>query len=307
LFVLGTERHEARRIDNQLRGRSGRQGDPGETQFYVSLEDDLLRVFGSDRMKSMMGRFGIPEDYPIENRFVGKQLEGAQTKIEGFHFDSRKNTLEYDDVMNHQRQSIYERRQKMMRAEKEEIEKLLETILENREEKEKLEQIIKEKREKIGEKAFLETVRRIALYTTDTLWMEHLEAMDYLRSSVNLRAYGQREPIVEYKKEGLMMFREMEEVFKEQVLSLIQTINVDVKQDLEVEETEPKEVLITSHNEPSEFSDTKNVGAPKNSDLNIGRNDPCPCGAINPATGEVYKWKKCGMINTPQHRKSLIN
>jgi preprotein translocase subunit SecA len=307
LFVLGTERHEARRIDNQLRGRAGRQGDPGETQFYVSLEDDLMRVFGPDRIKNMMGRFGIPEDFPIENRFVGKQLEAAQTKIEGFHFDSRKNTLEYDDVMNHQRQSIYERRQKMMRAEKEEIEKLLEQALENREEKEKLEKIIEEKKNKLGEQAFLETVRRIALYTTDTLWMEHLEAMDYLRSSVNLRAYGQREPIVEYKKEGLLMFREMEQVFKEQLLSLVQTINVEAKQNIQAEASSPKEVLLTSHNEPSEFSDVKEVKNSGNNELNIGRNDPCPCGAINPATGEVFKYKKCGLVNAPQHRKSLVH
>ncbi|MFH1608570.1 MAG: preprotein translocase subunit SecA, partial [Patescibacteria group bacterium] len=198
LFVLGTERHEARRIDNQLRGRSGRQGDPGETQFYVSLEDDLMRVFGSDRIKNMMGRFGIPEDVPVKNSFVSNALEGAQKKIEGFHFDSRKHTLEYDDVMNHQRESIYERRRKMIHADKKEIENILAQALENSAEKEKLEKIIKDKREKLGNEPFLETVRRISLYTTDTLWMEHLEAMDYLRSSVNLRAYGQREPIVEY-------------------------------------------------------------------------------------------------------------
>ena len=307
LFVLGTERHEARRIDNQLRGRAGRQGDPGETQFYVSLEDDLMRVFGSERIKTMMGRFGIPEDVPIENKFIGRQLEGAQAKIEGFHFDARKNTLEYDDVMNHQRQAIYERRQKMMRAEKEEIEKLLEQVLENREEREKLEKVIEDKRTKLGEEAFLETVRRIALYTTDTLWMEHLEAMDYLRSSVNLRAYGQREPIVEYKKEGLMMFKEMEQVFKEQVLSLVQTINAEGAERSRMDKEESKEILITSHNEPSEFSDTKKISNSPKHELNIGRNDPCPCGAINPTTGEVYKWKKCGMINAPQHRKSLIN
>ncbi len=132
LFVLGTERHEARRIDNQLRGRSGRQGDPGETQFFVSLEDDLMRVFGSDRVKAMMGRFGIPEDMPIQNRFINKSLESAQAKIEGFHFDARKHTLEYDDVMNHQRNVIYDRRGKMLRAEKEGIENLLETIREGR-------------------------------------------------------------------------------------------------------------------------------------------------------------------------------
>ncbi|KKR65363.1 MAG: Protein translocase subunit SecA, partial [Parcubacteria group bacterium GW2011_GWF1_40_5] len=186
LFVLGTERHEARRIDNQLRGRSGRQGDPGETQFYVSLEDDLMRVFGSDKIKTMMGRFGIPEDQPIENRFIGRTLEGAQAKIEGFHFDARKNTLEYDDVMNHQRKIVYERREKLMRADKNEVENLLEQVSLGR--VDDANKLIEEKRKKLGDEAFFETVRRIALYTTDALWMEHLEAMDYLRSSVNLRA-----------------------------------------------------------------------------------------------------------------------
>ena len=305
LFVLGTERHEARRIDNQLRGRSGRQGDPGETQFYVSLEDDLMRVFGSEKIKTMMGRFGIPEDQPIENRFIGKSLENAQAKIEGFHFDSRKNTLEYDDVMNHQRKIIYERRNKMLAADKEGIEELIQKITEGREGGE---EIVKEKRAKLGEEAFLETVRRIALYSNDALWMEHLEAMDYLRSSVNLRAYGQREPIVEYKKDGLMMFKEMEISFEEQVFSLISNINVEKEEVKTItlggsKNTGTEQSFITSHTEPNEFSDTKNV----KSDLDIGRNDPCPCGAINPATGEVYKWKKCGLINAPQHRKSLVN
>ncbi len=300
LFVLGTERHEARRIDNQLRGRSGRQGDPGGTQFYVSLEDDLMRVFGSDRIKNMMGRFGIPEDQPIENRFIGRTLEGAQTKIEGFHFDARKHTLEYDDVMNHQRKIIYERRQKMLNADKEGIETLLTNVALGREGAEK---IVDEKRKKLGDDAFLETVRRIALYTTDVLWMEHLEAMDYLRSSVNLRAYGQREPIVEYKKDGLAMFKEMEEVFKAQVFSLITTIEAPAKE----EEREVKQTLVTSHTESSELGRSGGAKSSPTTELNIGRNDPCPCGAINPATGEVYKYKKCGLINAPQHRKSLIN
>ena len=300
LFVLGTERHEARRIDNQLRGRSGRQGDPGETQFYVSLEDDLMRVFGSERIKGMMGRFKIPEDQPIENRFIGRTLEGAQAKIEGFHFDSRKNTLEYDDVMNHQRKIIYERRQKMLKADKAEIEAILKDVAENREGGEK---IIEEKRKKLGDDAFFETVRRIAFYANDTLWMEHLEAMDYLRSSVNLRAYGQREPIVEYKKDGLMMFKEMEEAFKEQVFSLIGTINTENVVNVQAEESAPRQTLVVSHDEPSE--DVKSAQADPTQ--SVGRNDPCPCGAINPVTSEVFKWKKCGMINAPQHRKSLVN
>jgi preprotein translocase subunit SecA len=303
LFVLGTERHEARRIDNQLRGRSGRQGDPGATQFYVSLEDDLMRVFGSDKIKNMMGRFGIPEDQPIENRFIGRTLESAQAKIEGFHFDARKHTLEYDDVMNHQRKIIYERRQKMLKADKEGIEELIQTITVESGEAQK---IVEEKREKLGEEAFLETVRRIALYTNDILWMEHLESMDYLRSSVNLRAYGQREPIVEYKKDGLSMFKQMEESFKEQVFSLVSSINRKEVKDMKKEEdSETGQTLVTSQ-EDSSGKPARNAtqGA---SGGEVGRNDPCPCGAINPATGEVYKYKKCGLINAPQHRKALIS
>jgi len=275
LFVLGTERHEARRIDNQLRGRSGRQGDPGGTQFFVSLEDDLMRVFGAESIKSMMGRFGIPEDQPIENRFIGRTLESAQSKIEGFHFDARKNTLEYDDVMNHQRNTIYARRQKMLRADKEEIEKILEQVSLGNEESVK---IIEDKRTKLGEEAFSETVRRIALYTNDVLWMEHLEQMDYLRSSVNLRAYGQREPIVEYKKEGLMRFKEMEEAFREQVMSLVSNINVENAQDNTKEEVKMQsEILVTNHQDLPEFADTK---------TEPGRNDLCPCGSGK-------KFKKC--------------
>jgi len=299
LFVMGTERHEARRIDNQLRGRSGRQGDPGETQFYVSLDDDLMRIFGAERIKSMMGRFGIPEDQPITNSLVSKTLEGAQKKIEGFHFDSRKNTLEYDDVMNHQRNIIYKMRGEMLRADKEGIEQILADASLGRENGE---QIIGDKRAKLGDENFMETVRRIALYTNDTLWMEHLEAMDYLRSSVNLRAYGQREPIVEYKKDGLAMFKEMQEVFKDQVFSLITTINTENVKNIEKEEEiTVKQTLVTNHTESAI------AGGVNKSELDVGRNDPCPCGAINPATGEVYKYKKCGLINAPQHRKSLIN
>ncbi|MFA6257021.1 MAG: preprotein translocase subunit SecA [Candidatus Paceibacterota bacterium] len=281
LFVLGTERHEARRIDNQLRGRSGRQGDPGATQFYVSLEDDLMRIFGAERIKNMMGKFGIPEDQPIENRFISRTLEGAQAKIEGFHFDARKHTLEYDDVMNHQRKIIYERRQKMLRADKERVEELLKDVAADRD---GLEKTIEEKKEKLGEAVFFETVRRIALYSTDNLWMEHLEAMDYLRSSVNLRAYGQREPIVEYKKEGLQMFKEMEAVFKEQVASMVSSINTEAASAIKKEEAGPKQTLITSHTEPSEMGGQKDSTAKKEDA--VGRNNPCPCGSGK-------KYKKC--------------
>ncbi|MCE9585025.1 preprotein translocase subunit SecA [Candidatus Nomurabacteria bacterium] len=275
LFVLGTERHEARRIDNQLRGRSGRQGDPGETQFFVSLEDDLMRIFGADRIKNMMGKFGIPEDHPIESRFIGRALENAQEKIEGFHFDSRKHTLEYDDVMNHQRQAVYARRQKMMQADKTEIEGLLNTLITL---KENAGEIIENKKKKLGEESFMETVRRISLYITDALWMEHLEDMDYLRSSVNLRAYGQREPIVEYKKEGLFMFKQMEENFKMQTLSLIETINVEnIENNKSADISADNQIILeNNHVESGEFEEVKDTG----------RNDLCPCGSGK-------KFKKC--------------
>ncbi len=285
LFVLGTERHEARRIDNQLRGRSGRQGDPGETQFYVSLEDDLMRIFGSDRIKTMMGRFGIPEDQPIENRFISNTLEGAQAKIEGFHFDSRKHTLEYDNVMNHQRKVIYERRRLMLTGSHEDLEKFLDNLSVSSSD---LKEIITEKRAAVGDNTFFETVRRIALYTTDTLWVEHLETMEYTRSSVNLRAYGQREPLIEYKKEGLRLFKEMEAMFNEQVASLIKKINIDsTNRSTEVVEDRPS-LILNSPNISDDISSSKNTKNKVQPDLKnepkIGRNDPCYCGS-----GKKYK------------------
>ena len=264
LFVLGTERHESRRIDNQLRGRSGRQGDPGTTQFYVSLEDDLMRIFGGDRLKNMMGRFGMSEDDPIKNSFVTSAIENAQKKIEGFNFDSRKNTLEYDNVLNTQRNVIYARRRKMLFATNEEVKNFLFEITSD---KQKLEEVLNNKFKEIGEESVWITIRKIILYVTDVLWIEHLETMDYVRSSVNLRAYGQREPIIEYKKEGLNLFNQMEDNFRAQVLSLIENIkSVPVQT---TPENEDKKKYITSGGEMPEssqtLSDTKTD--------KIGRND----------------------------------
>ncbi|MCH8889278.1 preprotein translocase subunit SecA [Patescibacteria group bacterium] len=227
LFVLGTERHEARRIDNQLRGRSGRQGDPGETQFFVSLEDSLMRVFASDTIKKMMGRFGIPEDEPIENKLITRSLESAQTKIEGFHFDSRKHILSYDDVLNHQRQSIYARRRKILYGADEEISELLNDIILG---DESLISVVEEKRKALGDEEYINIIRRVLLQTSDMLWVEHLELMDYVRSSVNLRAYGQRDPLIEYKKEGLRLFKELEEAYRDNVRKVLPNIAVNAFQ-----------------------------------------------------------------------------
>ena len=290
LFVIGTERHEARRIDNQLRGRSGRQGDPGATQFYVSLEDDLMRIFGSDRIKSMMGKLGVPEDQPIENSFISNTLENAQAKIEGFHFDARKHTLEYDNVMNHQRKVIYERRRIMLSGNFEELQNFLQSLTVQYP---NLEEIVKQKRAALGDALFFETVRRIALYSTDTLWVEHLETMEHTRSSVNLRAYGQREPLIEYKKEGLTLFREMETNFKEQVYSLINTINVGTKENSQTEVVEERPGLILSS---SDGNDRPTI---KRTENKIGRNDPCPCGSGK-------KYKSCGLLETEEHKKNML-
>lgn len=219
LFVLGTERHEARRIDDQLRGRSGRQGDPGETQFFVSLEDDLMRVFASDTLKKVMGRFGIPEDQPIENSMITKQLEGAQSKIEGFHFDSRKHVLSYDNVLNKQRHFIYKKRSVILAGTEEDVETFI------REEiiplDEHIAEVIEQKRAEMGTEEFLKVMRRLCLQTMDMLWMEHIEMMDYMRSSVNLRAYGQRDPLVEYKNEGLRLFNELKEAIYKNIIERI--------------------------------------------------------------------------------------
>jgi preprotein translocase subunit SecA len=224
LYVLGTERHEARRIDNQLRGRSGRQGDPGETQFFVSLDDALMRVFGGDKVKSMIKTLGMPDDMPIQNGFVSKSLEGAQEKVEGFHFDSRKHVLSFDDVLSHHRTLIYERRRKILAADFGELDTLWAESLEKFAEAPK-DELLK-KRAELGDDIWYGTLRRVALYTIDRLWMDHLEMMDYARQSVNLRAYGQREPLIEYKKESLRLFRQLEESFAHDVVSIMSHVEV---------------------------------------------------------------------------------
>ncbi len=297
LFVLGTERHEARRIDNQLRGRAGRQGDPGETQFFVSLEDDLLRVFGADGIKRMMGRFGIPEDQPIENRLISRTLENAQAKIEGFNFDARKHTLEYDNVMNHQRRSIYDRRRIMLLAPREEVKIFIDELIAGA--PEEVREQINTKEKETGEESFVETARRIILYVTDLLWTEHLETMEYTRASVNLRAYGQREPLIEYKKEGLRLFKEMEIAFKEEVLGLLSTMNTAAATQSKVE-VKKEAPLVLSGGGMTTTTSSVSVGQSASGTENekIGRHDLCPCGSGK-------KWKKCGMLDTPEHQANM--
>ncbi len=218
LFVLGTERHEARRIDNQLRGRAGRQGDKGATQFFVSMEDSLMRIFGGERVKNLMGTFGIPADQPIELKMISRQLESAQTRIEGFHFDSRKQVLAYDDVLNQQRMIIYERRHKLLTGDEAEVAAVL---LEVEALSPEVIEAVAKKRAELGDVEFINLFRRLALQMIDTLWVEHLEVMNYTRSSVNLRAYGQRDPLVEYRKEGTRLFTEMQAIVRTRIAEII--------------------------------------------------------------------------------------
>jgi preprotein translocase subunit SecA len=277
LFVLGTERHEARRIDNQLRGRSGRQGDPGETQFFVSLEDDLMRIFG-ESMKNIMARLNVPEDEAIEHRLISKSLESAQMKIEGFNFDSRKHTLEYDDILNQQRKIVYGRRHTMLLAPESEIKEYTFTsIAEDDEARAK----ITAKELETGAE-FWNVVRRIILYVTDALWTDHIETMEYTRSSVNLRAYGQREPLVEYRKEGSRLFKEMENAMKFQVLALIETIQTTQAKESGAVDTPVQEKVELIHTD----TETGGVQLEKSEFEKVGRNDPCPCGSGK-------KFKKC--------------
>jgi preprotein translocase subunit SecA len=296
LFVLGTERHDARRIDNQLRGRSGRQGDPGETQFFVSLEDTLMRVFASDTIKKLMGRLGIAEDEPIENSLITRSLETAQTKIEGFNFDARKHVLEYDDVLNIQRKTVYARRHKILVGGKEDIESELDLLIAG---DEALSKIVDEKIKLLGDE-FWNAAKRLFLQAIDMFWIDHLEMMDYLRSSVRLRAYGQRDPLVEYKKEGLRLFREMQEATNTQILEMMPNVGAGAftAEERRAKETQKQMHLISSETATVSLSNSQDASGPK-----VGRNDPCPCGAVNPQTGNVYKYKQCGLINAPHHKK----
>ncbi|HWB33943.1 MAG TPA: preprotein translocase subunit SecA [Candidatus Paceibacterota bacterium] len=282
LFVIGTERHEARRIDNQLRGRSGRQGDPGETQFLVSLEDTLMRVFASDTIKNMMGRFGIPEDEPIQNKLVSRALESAQTKIEGFNFDARKHVLEFDNVLDRQRRAVYDKRRAVLVGTQDEVAAVLAELAG---ESAEAAELLKKKEEELGREALLASARHLVLQTLDQLWVEHLESMEYLRGSVNLRAYGQRDPLVEYRKEGTRLYKDMEMTLRGQVFELIERLTKEGTQDATSLAAAPAARPVIN---------LQNIAQ----EVEIGRNDPCPCGSGK-------KWKNCGLKNTQEHQQLM--
>lgn len=264
LMVIGTERHEARRIDNQLRGRSGRQGDPGATQFYVSLEDKLMRVFASDTIRNVMGTFKIPEDEPIQSGLITKSLETAQKRIEGFNFDSRKQVLAYDDVLNTQRLSIYRERRTALLGSDAEIEALVEEFVAGDAE---AAAAYEQKKLELGA-AFPQVIRRLMLQVTDAFWLEHLDTMEYMRRSVSLRAYGQRDPLIEYRREGLGLFNAMQASIRAEVAAALPRMVLADDSRIRAEEEKTRKVILDASEAGSEVS-----GLPVVHGTTYGRND----------------------------------
>ncbi len=346
LHILGTERHEARRIDRQLRGRSGRQGDPGSSRFYLSLEDDLMRLFGSDRIAAVMDRLGVKDGEVIQHGMVTKAIERAQKRVEAQNFAIRKHLLEYDNVMNQQREVIYDRRAAALEGAdlKEEVLGLIEKVVESkinqftgsneypenwnltglREElrkifllelkfkdedipkltqnelKEKITSVVKEiyenKEKAYGSEIMRQLERFAMLQAIDESWKEHLYELDMLKTGIGLRAYGQKDPLLEYKKEAFQMFAEMVDRVDEEALSLIYKLQVREKEE-QARRREPERRLQAIHQEAagmgySTTNQAEEVAPGKSKPVKVGqkvgRNDPCPCGS-----GKKYK-KCCG-------------
>jgi preprotein translocase subunit SecA len=336
LHILGTERHESRRIDNQLRGRSGRQGDPGSSRFYLSLEDDLLRIFGADRLKGLMGRIGMEDGVPIEHRWISHAIENAQKKVEAHNFDMRKHLLEYDDVMNKQREVVYHRRRELLSGAvlKDEIlemsDELIEDIAEAHADREKdpaewewkaiedgyfksfkfrpnfrenlngsaldtpddlieqgaqrVRQVYDQREAEFTEPVMRQIEKIVTLQTLDALWKDHLLAMDHMKEGIGLRGYAQRNPLVEYQKEGYEMFEAMIRAMRQDVVEKAFSVQVrreqDVKQVEQQQQQQPQRVVM-SHG--GETVNAEPALAKRDGDK-VGRNDLCPCGS-----GKKYK------------------
>lgn len=332
LAVIGTERHESRRIDNQLRGRAGRQGDPGVSQFYLSLEDDLMKRFGSERIKAFLDRMNIEEsDAVIQSKMLSKQVESAQKRVEGNNYDTRKNVLQYDDVMREQREVIYAQRQEVIMEDTELTQTLLNMVkrtitrvvdshtqlekenwnldgivdfasstlvhedsiskadVEGKSPEEIKAYLVKRAQEvydvKVeqlnGPEQILEFQKVVILRVVDTKWTDHIDAMDQLRQSVGLRAYGQNNPLVEYQTEGYNMFEEMIGAIEFEVTRLF--MKSEIRQNVQREQVAQGEAVHPSDEEEPE-SNTSAKKQPIHVDEKIGRNDPCPCGS-----GKKYK------------------
>jgi len=258
LHVMGTERHEARRIDNQLRGRSGRQGDSGSTQFFVSLEDDLMRIFGGEKIKNLMTALKVPEDEPIQAGMISGAIESAQSKIEGFNFDARKHLLEYDDVINKHREIIYKKRMEFL-----ETPDLKSKISEMFAKAGLSQEDYLKKEKELGQENMRQAEKFVSLRVLDLAWQEHLSYMDHIRDSVRLRAYAGRDPLIEYKNEGHKAFSQ-----------LLATIDANIAEN------------ILKSGPPSRQKPMQNFEPVETGKKEVGRNDPCPCGSGK-------KYKKC--------------
>ncbi|MBU1092698.1 preprotein translocase subunit SecA, partial [Patescibacteria group bacterium] len=352
LHILGTERHESRRIDNQLRGRAGRQGDPGSSQFFISMEDDLMRLFGSDRMKNLMKTLRVPEDVPVEHKIISSSIEAAQKKVEGHNFDIRKHVVQYDDVMNRQRTVIYNQRREILLQEnlqeriwqsiKQEIIGLVNfhcvgmdrsawnvtEIIENvktlftlsTEEEEKIKSLTEQqliidwilekaksaytdKEKEFGEDSWRQAERVVYLRVIDVLWVDHLDAMVKMREGIGLIGYAQKDPLSEYKQESYIMFQRLLTAIASDVTHMIFRVRItSTTQPPSAEMEAKKKMALKGAEEPKgDFEDeAKEMGGEmKNEKLKIkkdgkvGRNDPCPCGAVDTVTGKPIKYKKC--------------
>ena len=326
LKIIGTERHESRRIDNQLRGRSGRQGDPGESRFYISLEDDLMRLFGSERLMSIFKSIGVAENEQIEHKMLSSAIEKAQMKIEGNNYGIRKNLLEYDQVNNEQREIIYKERRRVLDGEsmRDSIFKMITDIVDNtvdmcisddqdtsewnlqelngllipiiplpkieisqKMKKNELKQMLKEQAVKLYEmkeaefpepEQIRELERVILLKVIDRKWMDHIDDMDQLRQGIGLQAYGQKDPLVEYKMSAYEMFDAMSAAIQEDTLKLLYHVSMEQK----VEREEVAKVTGTNKD------DSVQNAPQKREEKKIYPNDPCPCGS-----GKKYK-QCCG-------------
>ncbi len=280
LHVIGTERHEARRIDNQLRGRTGRQGDPGSSRFFVSLQDDLMRIFGGAMVEQVMDRFGIAEDVPMESRLVSGAIENAQKRVEGYNFDLRKHLVEYDDVVNKHREIAYTIRRKILSG-GEELESFILTKITPF--SSAVEEIWEKRKKELGE-VWLKIIQQLSLQAFDVLWIEHIDTMDELRRGIGLRGYGGRDPLVEYKNEARLLFdRLMNEIWAT-VAQRLERVEIKKREEAPVE----REKKVVLQHPSTSFSGTQEVDRPSPVITNkkIGRNDPCWCGSGK-------KWKKC--------------
>jgi len=320
LHVLGTERHESRRIDNQLRGRSGRQGDPGSSQFYVSMEDDLMRIFGGDRMKNLMERMRLPDDMPIQHSLISRSIESAQKKVEGYNFDTRKHLVEYDDVANKHRQAIYTKRREILAGR--EIHQEISELMDENEKPE-----YEKKYNSLGEETMGQVERMVYLRSIDTMWIEHLNAMELLRQGIGLRGYGQRDPLVEYKGEAYRLFGMLNQSINNQVVDILlkaeirpapaQVAAAQPMRTMRMQgadealaagtfEGAPTETPMAQGSEPlrqvssgggvevtvRKKGEGSSSGTPVSSVPKVGRNEPCPCGATKP-DGRPIKYKHC--------------